>query len=133
MEHAGGCFCNAIRYRASGKPIGVAHCHCSMCRRVSGAPVVTWAVFPAAKFTITKGEPTELRSSERATRTFCNRCGTALTCRTVEHPELIDVTVGSMDHPNNFAPQAHVWTSSQLAWLRLDDHLPRHPRNAEPS
>ena len=128
MEHVGGCFCNAIRYHAGGKPLGVTHCHCSMCRRTSGAPVVTWATFPTAKLTITKGDPTRLESSARAVRTFCGRCGTPLTFQEHDRPETIDVTVGSMDHPNNFAPLDHTWTSSQLGWLKVDEHLPRHPR-----
>ncbi len=131
MEHVGGCFCNAIRYRASGKPTAVAHCHCSMCRRTSGAPVVTWAVFPTAKFAITKGEPTRLASSAHAVRTFCGTCGTPLTFQDTARPETIDVTVGSMDHPNNFAPQVHIWTSSQVSWLKVDEHLPRLPRGSD--
>jgi len=32
-----------------------------------------------------------------------------------------------MDRPDAIVPAAHIWTSSQLAWLRLDDDLPRHP------
>src|SRR5205823_1623284 len=36
------------------------------------------------------------------------------------------VTVGSMDHPDAMVPAAHIWTSSQLAWLHLGDDLPRH-------
>lgn len=38
----GGCLCGAVRYRVTGKPYHVTHCHCSMCRRASGAPLVTW-------------------------------------------------------------------------------------------
>ena len=131
MEHVGGCFCNAVRYRASGKPLVVAHCHCSMCRRISGAAVVTWATFPVTKLAITKGEPAQLASSAHAVRTFCGRCGTALTFLDRDRPESIDVTVGSMDHPNNFTPQLHIWTSSQVAWLKLDEHLPQLPRGID--
>jgi hypothetical protein len=38
----------------------------------------------------------------------------------------VDVTVGSMDQPAAVVPAAHIWTSSQLAWLRLADDLPCH-------
>src|SRR5216117_2644895 len=46
----GGCFCAAIRYRVSATTGDVSHCHCSICRRTTGAPFVSWATFPAAAF-----------------------------------------------------------------------------------
>jgi len=131
VEHRGGCFCNAIRYRASGKPTYVNHCHCTDCRRTSGAAFVTWATFPADKLAFIKGEPAELQSSARAVRTFCGRCGTPLTWRAHATPGEIDVTVATMDHPNNFQPQEHTWTQSQVSWLHVEDGLPRYPRQRE--
>jgi len=59
-------------------------------------------------------------------RQLCAACGTALTFRETARPGSVDVTVGSMDHPDAMVPAAHIWTSSQLAWLRLGDDLPRH-------
>jgi len=35
----GGCMCGAVRYEAIGEPMTVAYCHCSSCRRHTGAPV----------------------------------------------------------------------------------------------
>jgi hypothetical protein len=60
-------------------------------------------------------------------RQLCASCGTALTFRETARPGSVDVTVGSMDHPDAIVPAAHIWTASQLAWLRLGDDLPRHP------
>ena len=34
----GGCLCGAVRYRAIAAPIRAVICHCSMCRKHSGAP-----------------------------------------------------------------------------------------------
>ena len=122
----GGCFCGAIRYRVSAAPRDVCHCHCSICRRTTGAPYVTWATFPTSAFAFTAGTPAEFRATQRAVRHRCAACGTALTFREDARPNSIDVTVGSMDHPNAVVPAAHIWTSSQLAWLRLGDGLRRH-------
>jgi len=126
---AGGCFCGTQRYRIEAPPIGVGHCHCHMCRRATGAPFVTWATVPSAAFAVTGGTPAELRSSPEACRTFCAACGTALTFRLLAQPSWVDVTVGSLDDPQAVHPREHIWTSSQLAWLHLDDDLPRYPRN----
>ena len=37
-EFEGGCLCGAVRYRAISSPIRGVICHCSMCRKHSGAP-----------------------------------------------------------------------------------------------
>src|SRR6185436_19306041 len=93
-ERLGGCFCGAVRYRIRGA-IEVVHCHCSICRRTSGAPVVTWATVASDGFELTRGEPAELRATSKARRTFCSRCGTPLTFQLDAKAESIDVTVAS--------------------------------------
>ena len=107
----------------------MSHCHCSICRRTTGAPFVTWATVPVDGFAFTAGTPAELHSTPHARRTLSAACGTALTFQLTAHPRWVDVTVGSLDAPNAVAPAAHIWTSSQVAWLALDDDLPRHPES----
>jgi hypothetical protein len=46
----GGYLCGAIRYRIAARANDVAHCHCGLCRRSTGAPFVTWLTV-AASFT----------------------------------------------------------------------------------
>jgi len=125
--HEGGCLCGAVRYRVSSAPLEVTHCHCSLCRRSSGAAFVTWAVFPAAAFAFTAGEPRARRSSAGATRAFCGDCGTPLAFREDAQPERIDVTAGSLDRPAAVTPRDHTFTADMVPWLRLADGLPRHP------
>jgi hypothetical protein len=36
----GGCLCGAVRYQISFEPRSADYCHCRMCRRAAGAPVV---------------------------------------------------------------------------------------------
>src|SRR3989442_1661513 len=85
-EITGGCFCGAVRYRVSATTRDVSHCHCSICRRTTGAPFVTWATFPAATFAFTAGTPAELRATPRAVRQLCPACATALTFRETARP-----------------------------------------------
>lgn len=124
----GGCFCGAVRYAIRGQPREVSHCHCTMCRRAAGAPVVTWATYARDAVRVVTGSPAELRSSPPVTRTFCGGCGTPLTFATTAEPEWIDVTVASMDRPEDMPPGDHIWADDALPWLVLDDDLPRHPR-----
>jgi hypothetical protein len=71
----GQCFCGFVRYGTEGGPYNVTNCHCSICRRLSGAAFVTWFSVPVATFRFLTNEPTTIRSSKHGRRTFCPRCG----------------------------------------------------------
>ena len=125
----GGCSCGYVRYEADSPPLGPAICHCVDCRKATGAPLVAWFSIGRADFRFTAGEPALFRSSSRATRQFCPRCGTPLTFQADGTPGEIDVTTGSLDQPEAAPPRAHLWTSQRLSWIELADGLPQHDRD----
>lgn len=129
--YTGGCLCGAVRYEAREAPLRVNHCHCTDCRRASGAPFMTWGTFPRNAVTFTKGEPRTFKSSERAERLFCNTCGTQLVWAPVADTSLIDLSVGSMDEPERVQPTDHYFTRSRISWLHVDDGLPGHEKLAD--
>jgi hypothetical protein len=73
---AGGCLCRTIRYQISAEPRSADYCHCSMCRRAAGA--VARLTVANEAFAWTTDEPAVYRSSEKAERLFCQKCGTQL-------------------------------------------------------
>lgn len=121
----GGCFCGAIRYEAHGKPFHETNCHCSVCRRTTGAPFVTWFSVPAVDFRFVRGNPVRFPSSEQGVRSFCAVCGTQLTFEHACFADEIDVTTCSLDDPNALPPLDHTRVSSRLRWIARD-HLPEH-------
>lgn len=125
MDWTGGCLCGAVRYRATTDPLRAVNCHCDTCRRVSGAAFLTIVHFAAQDFTWIKGAPTRYRSSPHAERGFCDRCGSTLTMHESILEDRVQVTVGSLDRAQDVRPDDHVWTSSQLGWLKVEDDLPR--------
>src|SRR5262249_26438463 len=74
----GGCFCGWIRYETGATPFDETNCHCSICRRTTGAPFVAWFSMPRSEFRLVCGEPTRFESTAKGTRSFCPRCGTQL-------------------------------------------------------
>jgi len=122
----GGCLCGEVRYEAEGTPFHETNCHCSMCRRASGAPMVAWFSVARSGLRWVRGVRTTYRSSAYAMRSFCPRCGTQLTFESDAYPDEIDVTICSLDQPERVPPQDHTRTSSQLSWVKLDDGLPRY-------
>lgn len=125
--HEGGCHCGAVRYRFSGPLRDIAHCHCSICRRVSGGTVTTWITLPSGAFQWIAAKPARYASSVSCTRYFCQNCGAQLALITQLSPETVDVTIATLDHPEHALPQRHIWTDSRLPWLHLDEHLPGEP------
>ena len=125
----GGCLCGAIRYEIRGASSKPALCHCTSCRRSTGAPAVGWATIRGADFSITAGEPALYRSSENVERSFCPNCGTQLTYGHQGEHGWVDVTICSMDDPEQMAPMDHIWASHRLNWMEHLDELPSCSRS----
>ena len=127
----GGCFCGAIRYRIDGPLRRTTHCHCIHCRRLSGAPFVTWAETARARFRVLSGTMASVESRPGISRRFCSACGTQITYENAATPESLDVTVGSLDDPSRAVPEDHVWADRMLPWVKPADGLPRFRRSRE--
>ena len=126
--HTGGCHCGRLRYQFSGPLQDIAHCHCAICRRVSGGLVTTWITLPAQVFQWTQGTPARYDSSSSCARYFCSNCGAHLALVTHLSPDTVDVTIATLDHPEQAPADRHIWTDSRLPWLRLDEQLPQEPQ-----
>ena len=120
----GGCHCGALRYRLQGDLTDVAHCHCSICRRVSGGLVVTWLTLPRDDFSWLTGTPGCYVAPASCSRYFCTNCGAHVALVTTHSPETVDVTVATLDHPERVRANRHIWVGSRLPWLHLDEDLP---------
>ena len=126
-EHQGGCFCGALRYAFTGTPSDCGYCHCRMCQRATGAPVSVWVSVPKENFRLLQGEPRYLDSSDIGQRAFCQDCGTEIHFRDKSASKTIDINAATLDDPDAFAPQYHIFTASKVAWLEIADDLPRYP------
>lgn len=120
----GGCHCGALRYRLEGNLTDIAHCHCSICRRVSGGLVVTWLTLPRSGFQWLTGEPNCYVAPASCSRYFCGQCGAHVALVTTHSAQTIDVTVATLDHPEWVRANRHIWVGSRLPWLHLDEDLP---------
>lgn len=121
----GGCFCGRIRYETDAEPYHQTSCHCSICRRTSGAPYVAWFSVPRSRLRLHGGAPVRFRSSAKATRSFCPDCGTQLTFELDGSGDEIDVTTCSLDEPHRVPPADHSYAAGRLEWVQLADGLPQ--------
>jgi hypothetical protein len=129
MPITGGCHCGTVRYEVTGKPKHMALCHCTDCRKSSGAPMVAWAAFDEGDFRVTAGEVSTINSSGQAHRSFCPRCGTGLFFRDAEVlPGIVDVQSATFDDPDAFPPKVHIQTAERIKWMESAHELPAFPR-----
>jgi len=125
--YAGGCLCGAVRYEITGAVSNPCFCHCTTCRRATGAPMVPWGTFAREAVRIVHGRLSEFRSSAQVARGFCAHCGTSLTYRHEARAGEIDVTLSTLDDPTVLPPPMHVWVKDRLPWVAIGDDLPQLP------
>ncbi|MDN0074057.1 GFA family protein [Crenobacter sp. SG2303] len=124
----GSCLCGRVRYRLSGEPPHtVTHCHCSSCRKASGAAFVSWFTVALEQLTWTAEAPARYASSPGVERGFCPHCGTTLSYQHVQWPGEIDLTAASLDEPGRLTPTTHCWWNEHIDWVEVLDTLPHYP------
>lgn len=127
MSVKGSCLCKGIRYEVEGQFGRVVNCHCSMCRKATGAAFRTRVTVPAASFHWLGGEQLVARyeSSPGETRTFCRVCGATLATFYADHPDEIGLPLGTLDDDPGVKPSAHVYVASKAPWFEIADELPQ--------
>ena len=119
----GGCQCGAVRYEWTTRPSYSSVCHCRMCQKASGQPIMGFTGGKRAHLTWTRGQPAIFKSSNMAERGFCRDCGTPLTYA-FEGTGRISVTINSLDDPEAMPPTKQYGTESKVSWFDQMHHLP---------
>ncbi len=122
----GGCLCGELKYEVKGDPLWVAHCHCFSCRRNTGAPVTTFVGFPIAAFRYVTGSPKVFASSPGVRRSFCGTCGTPISYESDKLADEIHLYLSTLDNPDDYVAQTHVFTEESVSWFKIDDDIPRY-------
>jgi hypothetical protein len=128
-ELTGGCLCGAVRYSLPGPATHTTVCHCSDCRRASGAPFVAWTFFRQGTLSWTKGSPKVLVFSDRE-RSFCGDCGTPLKFYDPGIPEWFEMNTCTFDEPEAHTPADECWTEDRLSWAASHTGIPAFKRDA---
>lgn len=126
----GSCLCGGVRYQAAGPLTWMARCHCTQCRKASGAEFATNGSVPADGFRVVAGE--ELLAayewSPGQARVFCSRCGSPLFKRSAGNPDEVRIRLGTLDSDLDQKPLFHVFVAEKPSWSEICDELPRHER-----
>jgi len=127
----GHCLCGKVSFVATGDPVSTVNCHCTDCRRTTGAAYGTVLYFPAGAVAISGVLSVYGHHTDRGTnvaRKFCPTCGSQMFSRASAWPDLIGIRAGCIEQTNRIAPQRNVFVSSMIPSTALDPRLPKIPR-----
>jgi hypothetical protein len=132
MEIQGGCYCRAVRYKATGDPVFSAQCHCRECQYLTGGSPNVFMALPAAGFGYTRGAPkafTRQDLESAVTREFCGECGTHLVTRSPRLADAVILKVGTMDDPGQYpGPQVAIFCIDKQRFHCVPDGVPEFER-----
>jgi hypothetical protein len=126
--NGGGCTCGHVRYEVKAVPLIVHGCHCRGCQKNSGSAFAINALFEADNIELTSGKveevsvPTPSGTGQDITR--CERCKVAVWSNynmggLRKHIRFI--RVGTLDEPDKFPPDVHIYTCSKQPWVVLPE------------
>jgi len=124
----GSCICGAIRFEIE-KVRALTHCHCTNCRKLTGASFATYAHVAKNRFRFTAGED-QIEQFESAPGSYRNRCKTCGCLAPGQAPylETVSIPAGLLDDDPGVKPMLHVFTSSKAPWWDIQDGLPQHEK-----
>ena len=131
----GTCLCGGVRFEVDPPFLRASHCHCSRCRKHSGAFGLTQGRVPREQFRLLAGEELirAFRPNGGMVKAFCSVCGSSLFGADWPEGPQISVRLGALEGDPGIRPQYHQFVDSRAIWEELpDDGLPRHP-DAPPS
>jgi hypothetical protein len=122
----GSCLCRAVAYAVSD-PLGpMWHCHCLICRKLSGAAFATYVEAQASGFSWLCGQErlTHYALSATLVRSFCQQCGAVVPYATRVGTRMV-LPAGGLDDDPGIRPCAHSGVATQAPWHTITDTLPR--------
>ena len=125
----GGCTCRRVRYRMTSRPLFVHCCHCRWCQRETGTAFALNAMIEADRVQLLAGEPevvdtpSESGKGQRIAR--CPACRIAVWSNYGGGGDAVRfIRVGTLDEPDRFPPDVHIYTRSKQLWVVLAPSTP---------
>jgi hypothetical protein len=118
----GGCTCRAVRFAMTSAPLIVHCCHCRWCQRETGTAFALNAMIESERLQLLAGAPelvlTPSNSGKGQKIARCPTCRVALWSHYAGRGDQVSfVRVGTLDDPDAFAPDVHIYVESKQPWV----------------
>jgi len=126
---AGECLCRAVRYEVADAFTYALNCHCSNCRRTTGAAFKPFAGIAREQLAVVNGaDGLMIYGDATAHDAHCRRCGSLL-YSVVRDGAFVHVTMGTLLDAPAIRPSAHIFVGSKAPWYEISDDLPQYPEH----
>ena len=116
----GSCLCGDVQWSVDAVT-PLAHCHCSVCRKIHGTAFATYMAAGADACRFTEGEAsvTWYESSPGFRRAFCSRCGSVVPGIAGDGHRF--VPAGAFDGDPGVVPKIHLFVPDKAPWYEITD------------
>ena len=122
--YEGGCLCGAVRYRLSARPLAVNACHCTACKKLTGATNLLMILAAREAFDH-QGRTESYRRLAPSGREIdivrCAKCGVRMWHEPLSAPQLVFVAVGTLDDPSWAIPTSHIFVAGASPGVVFQD------------
>ena len=123
---AGACFCRAVNYTVADAFRYALNCHCSNCRRTTGAAFKSVAGIEREEFAVTTGgDKLLIYGSTDNHDAHCGVCGSLL-YSVVREGQYVHIPMGTLVDAPSVRPTAHIFVGSKAPWFEITDDLPQY-------
>ena len=121
------CLCGNIQLKTQGCHRDIHNCHCIQCMKTHGHHAAYTAVkLENIKF-LKKKTLKWFKSSKRAKRGFCNKCGASMFFK-VKESKNIHIAAGMFNKPVKLKTELNIFVKGKLEYYKLDNRLPKFSR-----
>ena len=121
------CLCGGIKLKTKGSLRHVLNCHCNQCMKTHGNyAAYTTSLDKDIKF-IKKGTLKWFRSSKKAKRGFCKKCGDSMFFKFLDSNK-ISIAAGMFKNPTKLKTKMNIFVKGKLDYYKLDNHLHKFKR-----
>jgi|SRR5215831_14251740 len=134
----GSCLCGGATFAVDGRLTPLQYCHCTRCRKTSGAAFGAAVAAKTADFRWLSGEELVevfvapiLETPPPYRAAFCRRCGSPLPMFDRERPFVV-IPAGVLDQHPEIQPLRHIFVGLRAPWYEIRDALPQFEAHVPP-
>ena len=121
------CLCGGIQLRTLGYHRDIENCHCIQCMKTHGHYAAYTNVQEQNVKFLKKRTLKWFRSSKKAKRGFCRKCGASLFFKLIGSNN-ISIAAGMFNGPTKLKTKMNIFVEGKLDYYKLDNRLPKLKR-----
>ena len=127
MVQEGSCGCGKAIFEIDLHGAKTLNCHCVDCQKHLGAPFSTFTVVPKSQFKWLQKPSGKISFSYKATRVFCDNCGTYLKWEGVNTEDEAEINTMTLDNPAVVTIDEEIYTRSRVPWVSAVEGAKQYP------